>query len=102
MLELVIHYGLHFLAPGLIAWFLWPKDWLRAWYVMLLTMLVDLDHLFSVPIFDENRCSIGFHPFHSVYAIVFYLLLAIWPRSRVVAVGLLLHMFADSLDCVFM
>ena len=37
---------------------------------MMATMLVDLDHLFADPIYDPDRCSIGFHPLHQ-YPIMF-------------------------------
>jgi hypothetical protein len=40
---------------------------------MALTIIVDLDHLLADPIYDPNRCSIGFHPLHSYPAIVIYL-----------------------------
>jgi hypothetical protein len=67
---------------------------------MLSTMLVDLDHLLANPIFDPNRCSIGFHPLHSTYAIVFYFILLFFPKSRIVAIGLLFHMLTDYIDCI--
>ena len=38
-------------------------EWKKAYIIMLLTMLVDLDHLLANPIFDPNRCSINFHPY---------------------------------------
>jgi hypothetical protein len=64
-------------------------------------MLVDLDHLLANPIFDPNRCSIGFHFLHSYYAILIYVTLLLFPKSRIVAIGLLLHMLTDYLDCNF-
>lgn len=66
---------------------------------MLATMLIDLDHLLADPVFDPNRCSIGFHPLHSFVAIGFYFILAFIPKTRIVAVGLLLHMATDFQDC---
>ncbi len=68
---------------------------------MLLTMLVDLDHLQAQPMFDACRCSIGFHPLHSYPAIALYVALLIYPKSRVIAIGLLLHMATDGIDCLF-
>lgn len=62
-------------------------------------MLVDLDHLLATPIFDSNRCSIGFHPLHSNLAIVIYLIAAIIKKTRIITIGLLLHMLADFVDC---
>lgn len=69
---------------------------------MLLTMVIDLDHLLATPLYDPNRCSIGFHPLHSVYAIGVYCLLSIFPASRIAGIGLLIHMILDGIDCVVM
>lgn len=68
---------------------------------MIVTMLVDVDHLLTRPIFDPARCSIGFHPLHSYSAIGVYALLLLVPNTyvRIIAVGLLFHMFTDALDC---
>ena len=63
-------------------------------------MLVDLDHLLAVPIFDPNRCSINFHPLHSFYAIGVYTIMLIPKKIRVLGIALLLHMFTDYLDCI--
>lgn len=65
-------------------------------------MLIDLDHLLANPIFDPNRCSINFHPLHSYYAIGIFLLMLIPNKTRVLAIGLLIHILADSVDCLFM
>ncbi len=69
---------------------------------MIATMLVDVDHLFSNPIFDSNRCSINFHILHTYYAIGVYVILLYFKNFRVIAVGLLFHMFTDFIDCLFM
>lgn len=100
-LQTVVHYSLHFIAPGLLAYGLFREHWQLAWGIMILTMLVDLDHLLARPIFDPNRCSIGFHPLHSYPAIIGYAALLLVPNwyVRVVAVGLLFHMATDWLDC---
>jgi len=102
-LQTIIHYGLHFLAPGIIAWLFFRRKWKIAWFIMLLTMIVDIDHLLASPIFDASRCSIGFHPLHSYYAIGFYFVLLLIPNFyiRVIAVGLLFHMFTDFQDCLW-
>lgn len=68
---------------------------------MILTMLIDLDHLLANPMYDPNRCSIHFHPLHTYYAIGIYLILLIPKKTRIIAIGLLIHMFADSIDCLF-
>ena len=102
MLQPLVHYTLHLLAPGLIAWLAFRDRWQRAWGIMLATMLVDLDHLLADPIFDATRCSIGYHPLHTGYAIVGYALLVLWPRTRIVGIGLLWHMATDFQDCLWM
>ena len=96
------HYGLHLLFPGLIAWIFFREEWKRAWLIMIATMLVDLDHLVADPIFDPNRCSIGYHPLHSYSAMALYLFMAFIPILRIVAVGLLFHMLTDYLDCLWL
>lgn len=101
LLQPVVHYSLHFLFPGLLAWLFFRSDWKKAWLIMIATMLVDLDHLVADPIFDASRCSIGFHPLHSWYAIGVYFLLLYFPKVRIVAVGLLFHMFTDWQDCLW-
>ncbi|MFB5946444.1 DUF6122 family protein [Albibacterium profundi] len=95
-----IHYFLHLIFPGILSYFLFRDNWKRCFVIMLLTMLVDLDHLLATPIFDPSRCSINFHPLHSWFAIAFYFILLFFKRTRVVAIGLLLHMATDGLDCV--
>jgi hypothetical protein len=99
LLQPVVHYGLHFLAPGLIAFVFFRPEWRKAWLIMVATMLVDADHLLATPIFDPNRCSVGFHPLHSYYAIVIYFVLLFFPKTRIIAVGLLFHMLTDLVDC---
>jgi len=86
-----------------IALVFYKKNWKKAYFIMLATLLVDADHLLATPIFDENRASIGFHPLHSYYAIVIYFLGAIFLKGnyRVVAIGLLFHMFTDFQDYYF-
>ncbi len=66
---------------------------------MLATMLVDLDHLLATPIFDPGRCSINFHPLHTYWAMAGYVVLLFFRKTRIIAVGLLFHMFTDYIDC---
>ncbi len=66
---------------------------------MVSTMLVDLDHLIAIPIYDPERCSIGFHPLHEPMIIVSYLVLSFIPKTRLLGVGLVIHMSLDSIDC---
>lgn len=95
-----LHYTLHFLFPGVISWLFFRSRWKKAWLIMVATMLVDLDHLLADPVYAPGRCSIGFHPLHSYYAIGGYGVLFIFDRLRIVATGLLLHMATDYLDCL--
>lgn len=110
----MIHLALHFLVPPLVALLFYRVRWRRAALVMVATMLVDADHLLADPIYDPDRCSIGFHPLHTLPAIGFYLLLFVLPllirrdpdRGRLVDVlhlaglGLLIHMALDGIDCL--
>ena len=99
MLQIIIHYTLHLLVPGLIAFIFFRKEWKKAWLIMLATMLIDVDHLLATPIFDPYRCSIGFHPLHTYWATAIYVILFFFKRTRIIAVGLLFHMLTDYIDC---
>ncbi|HSJ08257.1 MAG TPA: DUF6122 family protein, partial [Longimicrobiales bacterium] len=59
----------------------------------------DVDHLLADPIYDPGRCSIGFHPLHTYPMIALYAVLAVVLRTRLVGVGLLIHMVLDGVDC---
>lgn len=102
MLQPVLHYGIHFLLPLLVAFTFFKSKWKYAYIIMIGTMLIDLDHLLATPIFDTNRCSINFHPLHSYFAIALYLLLIIPKKTRVLGLGLIIHIIADTVDCLFM
>lgn len=93
------HYGIHFIIPLLIAMLFYKKKWMQVYFILIATMLIDLDHLLVTPVFDPNRCSINFHPLHSYYAIACYFILLIPKKSRILAIGLLIHLIADSIDC---
>jgi hypothetical protein len=97
-----LHLALHAVVPLLVAWLFFRDRWRSAWLIMLATMLVDLDHLLADPIYDPDRCSIGFHPLHTSPAIAAYLILTIPRRTRLVALGLVIHMALDALDCFTM
>lgn len=102
MTRAIVHLVLHILVPGLVAWIAFRPRWRQAWLIMVLTMAVDLDHLLASPVYDPNRCGIGFHPLHSYIAIAGYAVMAAIPPLRIVGVGLLIHMALDGLDCVWM
>ncbi len=68
-------------------------------------MLVDVDHVFADPLFDPNRCGIGYHPLHSAIPILIYFLGAVFIKNNIIKlifIGLLFHMFTDFIDCLWM
>jgi len=101
MLQFIVHYFLHLIFPVIIAWFFFKEQWIKVYFILLLTMVVDLDHLLANPIFDPERCSLGFHFLHSYIAIGFYALGLFFKKTRVIAIGLLLHMATDGIDCIW-
>jgi len=99
MFHQIIHYGLHFIVPVIISLLFFPKRWKKVYFVFLGAMLIDLDHLIADPIFDPNRCSVGFHPLHSYYAIAAYTTFLLHPKTRVYGIALLWHIVTDQIDC---
>jgi len=109
----MLHILLHFLIPALVAYAFKLREWIKPeqrvdlkqifviWLILCATMLVDLDHLLADPIYDPNRCSINFHPLHTYWAIVVYLILMVPRKTRIIAMGLLIHMALDWQDCHF-
>lgn len=94
-----LHLALHCIIPMIVAVFFFRRQWKSAFGIMILTLLVDMDHLLADPIYDPGRCSIGFHPLHGFIPIVFYLFLCFIPKTRLVGIGLVIHMALDSIDC---
>jgi len=102
-MQIFAHYFLHLVFPFFIAFIFFRKDWKKVYLILLATMLVDLDHLLATPIFQVNRCSIGFHPLHSYYAIAAYLFLLFLRKPfNIIGIGLLFHMLTDFSDCLIM
>ena len=116
----MLHIALHFIVPLLVALAFYRDRWPNATVILIATMLVDLDHLLADPIYDPERCSIGFHPLHDwpailIYGALFFLPLLSVRRARyrsrstrlagtfrvlhLVGAGLLIHMALDGLDC---
>jgi len=95
------HYFLHFVFPVIIAFLFFREKGIKVSAIFLLTMLVDADHLLANPIFEACRCSIGFHPLHSYPAIMLYVIGLVPNRTRIVAIGLLMHMATDQIDCIW-
>ncbi len=62
-------------------------------------MLIDIDHFLATPIYDPQRCSVGFHPLHTLIPIVFYLCLLGFRKTRLIGLGLVIHIALDAIDC---
>lgn len=115
----MVHIFFHFVIPVAVAWLFYRTQWTYAALIMIATMLVDLDHLLADPIYDPDRCSIGFHPLHTLPFILLYLAMFLLPmivRQRkkippgeeapmmaiihLLGLGLMIHMILDGLDCL--
>lgn len=99
MLRFLLHYGIHFLVPIAIGLFFFKENRSRAIIILLAAILIDVDHLIANPIFDPNRCSIGFHPLHSYWAIGVYFITLFFKKTRIFGIALLIHILADLTDC---
>ena len=95
----MLHILLHFLVPAAVVAVFFRDRWRAGYLILISTMLVDLDHLLANPIYDPERCSIAFHPLHSFWAIGLYGVLCFPRQTRLVGIGLTIHMALDSLDC---
>jgi hypothetical protein len=112
----MLHIALHFIVPLAVALALYRRDWRFAALVMAGTIAVDVDHLLATPIYDPQRCSIGFHPLHTAPAIAAYALLFAAPLAatlthggaalagkarfvHLIGLGLVIHMALDWSDC---
>lgn len=98
----MLHIAIHLLVPALVAIWVFPENKYRVFLILASTMLVDLDHLLASPIYDPSRCSIGFHPLHGYIAIGGYGLMLLPKKSRLVGLGLMIHMLLDTFDCIAM
>ncbi|MGB5555549.1 MAG: DUF6122 family protein [Flavobacteriaceae bacterium] len=102
MLRFFVHYGIHFLVPIAIGLYFFPKERrIMAISVLLAGIVIDIDHLWADPIFDPQRCSIGFHALHSYWAITIYMLLLAFDKTRILGLALMIHIVADLADCGF-
>jgi|SRR5690606_39200622 len=102
-MQIFIHYFLHLGFPFFIAFLFFRNDWKKVYFILIATMLVDLDHLLSSPIFESNRCSINFHFLHTYYAMAIYTVLLFFRKPfNIIGLGLLFHMVTDLIDCLIM
>ena len=102
MMQPLIHYSIHFILPAIMAFAFFKRLWLKAYLIMVAGFLIDVDHLLATPIFDSNRCSINFHPLHTYWAFALYLILLIPKKTRLIGLGLTIHIVADLADCSLM
>jgi len=113
----MLHIFFHVAVPLTVAFVFYRPRETQAGLIMIATMVVDLDHLLADPIYNPERCSIGFHPLHTVptivvYALVFALALLFAKRLEgsglgsavrllhLGSLGLLIHMALDWGDCL--
>ena len=106
-LRALLHLLLHAAVPALVAWAVYRGSgktigFRRAWGLLLLGWLIDIDHLLADPVYAPGRCSIGFHPLHTWPAIALYGALALPRRTRWFGIGLLIHIVLDGIDCLCM
>ena len=95
----VVHYGIHLLLPVVVGYMCYKGNRKKAIFILLGGLLIDIDHLLAVPVFDPDRCSIGFHPLHSYWAISLYIVFLLFKRTRIYGLALLIHIVADFTDC---
>ena len=100
MLRHLLHYGIHFLVPILIALAFFKDNRFKVALMLLAGIAIDIDHIWASPLFDPNRCSIGFHPLHSYLAIMAYGALPFFKPTRIVGLALIIHIIADMVDCL--
>ena len=94
-----MHIALHVIVPALISLLVFRRKWAIPFCIMMATMVVDLDHLWADPVYDPQRCSIGFHPLHGFIPIALYAGLCAFSKTRLIGVGLVIHMALDAIDC---
>lgn len=95
-----MHIALHVLVPLAVAGIFYLRKWLKTFSLLMAGLVIDVDHLLADPIYDPDRCSIGFHPLHTAVPIALYGLLLIHPKTRLVGIGLYIHILLDLGDCL--
>lgn len=95
----MFHIALHFMVPALVVGIFFRGRWKYVYFVMVATIFVDIDHLIANPIYDPGRCSVGFHPLHQPWFLILNLVLCFAPKTRLIGIGLTIHMCLDAIDC---
>lgn len=96
------HLVMHVAAPLLLALALGGKNKRVAFFWMMASMSIDIDHLWAIPVYEPGRCSIGFHPLHQWPAAMVYLGMVAVRPTRWFGIGALLHLVLDGIDCLMM
>lgn len=96
----LLHMFVHVAVPVGVAALFFRKDFRHAALVMLAGILIDIDHLAASPIVDPSRCSVGYHLLHSFWLIPVYVTLALYPRTRLIGLGLVIHIVLDTAECI--
>ncbi|CAM3339887.1 DUF6122 family protein [Zobellia roscoffensis] len=102
MFRFLVHYGIHFIVPIVVGWYFYKEYRVKAIVILLAGILIDVDHLLATPIFAPDRCSVGFHPLHSYWAIAIYVGLLFFKKTRIYGLALMIHIVADITDCWLM
>jgi len=76
------------------------KEFLSMSLWFSLANTIDIDHLLANPIYNPLRCGINFHPLHSWFMFPIYVAGLFHKKTRYLNIGILLHLFLDSIDCV--
>jgi hypothetical protein len=93
---------MHIAVPAVLVAVCYRKRWWQSYVMLMLGMIVDVDHLLANPVYDSLRCSMGFHPLHTWPFVLVYIVLCLVPRTRLLGVGLVIHMLLDTADCLQM
>lgn len=97
-----VHVALHFILPAAVARFGTRSRRFQTFLWLMAGLCIDLDHLWANPVYDPNRCSVGFHTLHRWEVLPLYVLLCLFPKTRWLGVGLCLHIALDLTDCWWM
>jgi len=96
----IFHLSGHLILPIALAYVAYNPTWKKTSSFLLSTNLVDVDHLLADPLYDSDRCSIGYHFLHSIPAIGVYSSMLFNKNTQKIGVGLLTHMALDYIDCI--
>lgn len=96
----LLHMFFHVAVPLVVAALFFRKDFRHAALLMLGGILIDIDHLAARPIVDPDRCSVGYHLLHSFWLIPVYVALALYPKTRLIGLGLVIHIILDAGECI--